>query len=634
MTELKKQTESDNTRHKKQQALCLSLQKKHAAAKQQVSQTNVAITELLDQRLLREYRAEHDSYLREMAYLRKISNLEDERGKLEENKPCPLCGSLHHPFAKGNLPEIDETEKKIDKLAILIQKAEGLESNLKEHESAARKADSALAEAEKRLVQISHKKDDSHANLQRSEKELQLSLKKQTELNDFTLSKLEPFGLKLPPDINPESISEVLAIKLKKWRDHQNQKSELENKNSNLTTEIKSFEAIIQTLNDALKEKREVQNKHKNELGNLTAERQELYGQKNPDREEKRFEVQLIEVEKLRDATRESRDKIKQQLNDLKTRITTLKENISKRKPELDGLESSFIMNCKKAGFENELKFISCRLSLDKRDNLSQRAKELDDKQADIETRKNDRKNRLSQETARKITALPLDNLKKELTESQEALKKLAEEIGARKQKLRDNKDAKSKHQEQRLLIEARKKECTKWDLLHSLIGSADGKKYRNFAQGLTFELMVSHANRQLEKMTDRYLLIRDTKQPLELNVIDNYQAGEIRSTKNLSGGESFIVSLSLALGLSKMASQNVRVDSLFLDEGFGTLDEDSLETALETLAGLQQDGKLIGIISHVSALRERISTRISVQPISGGKSTISGPGCAANNSH
>ena len=100
--------------------------------------------------------------------------------------------------------------------------------------------------------------------------------------------------------------------------------------------------------------------------------------------------------------------------------------------------------------------------------------------------------------------------------------------------------------------------------------------------------MMTMQANRRLAKMTDRYLLIRDPEQPLELNVIDNYQAGEIRSTKNLSGGESFIVSLALALGLSHMVSRNVRIDSLFLDEGFGTLDEEALETALETLAGLQ----------------------------------------------
>jgi exonuclease SbcC len=95
-----------------------------------------------------------------------------------------------------------------------------------------------------------------------------------------------------------------------------------------------------------------------------------------------------------------------------------------------------------------------------------------------------------------------------------------------------------------------------------------------------------------------------------------------------LSGGESFIASLALSLGLSSMASRNVRVDSLFLDEGFGTLDEDALETALETLSGLQQDGKLIGIISHVPALKERIGTQIQVEAGNAGRSSLSGPGC------
>jgi exonuclease SbcC len=139
---------------------------------------------------------------------------------------------------------------------------------------------------------------------------------------------------------------------------------------------------------------------------------------------------------------------------------------------------------------------------------------------------------------------------------------------------------------------------------------------------------MIKHANSQLIKMHERYQLIRDTKQPLELNVIDSYQGDEIRSIKNLSGGESFIVSLSLALGLSKMASRKVRVDSLFLDEGFGTLDEDALTTALDALAEIQQDGKLIGVISHISALKERISTQIEIKPIANGRSNITGPGC------
>jgi len=166
-----------------------------------------------------------------------------------------------------------------------------------------------------------------------------------------------------------------------------------------------------------------------------------------------------------------------------------------------------------------------------------------------------------------------------------------------------------------------------RWQRLDNLIGSSNGKKFRNFAQGITFEIMVQHANRNLQKMSDRYILLRDKKHPLELNVMDNYRGGDVRTTKNLSGGESFLVSLALALGLSNMASNNVRVDSLFLDEGFGTLDEETLETALQTLASLQQEGKIIGIISHIAALRDRLDTRIQVSPGLGGHSRLIGPG-------
>ena len=261
---------------------------------------------------------------------------------------------------------------------------------------------------------------------------------------------------------------------------------------------------------------------------------------------------------------------------------------------------------------------------------MSSRAKALDDAGTELNAKQKDRETRLATEIAKKLTDKTLGELEPQFKEYEESLKELRDAIAGLKHKLSENTAAQERIREKQSAIEAQKNECHRWEKLHGLIGSADGKKYRNFAQGLTFELMVSHANRQLAKMTDRYLLVRDDEEPLELNVMDNYQAGEIRSTKNLSGGESFIVSLTLALGLSKMASRKVRVDSLFLDEGFGTLDEEALETALETLSGLQQDGKLIGIISHVSALKERISTQITITPASGGRSNLAGPGCSA----
>lgn len=186
---------------------------------------------------------------------------------------------------------------------------------------------------------------------------------------------------------------------------------------------------------------------------------------------------------------------------------------------------------------------------------------------------------------------------------------------------------------EKREALLAREAECRRWQELHDLIGSHDGAKFRNFAQGLTFDAVIALANRQLVRMTDRYTLLRapatgDEGASLELAVRDHWQAGEIRTTKNLSGGESFLVSLALALGLSRLASQKIRVDSLFLDEGFGTLDAEALDIALDTLGSLRQDGKLIGVISHVAALRDRIGARIELARGTGGVSTLHGPGC------
>ena len=271
----------------------------------------------------------------------------------------------------------------------------------------------------------------------------------------------------------------------------------------------------------------------------------------------------------------------------------------------------------------------AARLSTDQRDGVSARARELDESQTAIALRLADRRQRLDRETARKLTDRTREDLEADAKEGRNALKMLGAAIASLRHRLDENRAAGNRLKTRQTAIEAQKKECTRWERLHDLIGSADGKKYRTFAQGITLELLVARANRQLADMSDRYLLIRDTAQPLELSVVDSYQAGEIRSTRNLSGGESFLVSLALALGLSGMASRSVRVDSLFLDEGFGSLEEEGLESALETLSRLHQDAKLIGIISHVPALQDRIGTQITVTPLSGGRSVLTGPGCA-----
>ncbi|MCC7703745.1 AAA family ATPase [Janthinobacterium sp. GW460P] len=165
-----------------------------------------------------------------------------------------------------------------------------------------------------------------------------------------------------------------------------------------------------------------------------------------------------------------------------------------------------------------------------------------------------------------------------------------------------------------------------RWASLNELIGSADGKKFRNYAQQFTLEVLLGYANAHLQHLARRYQLERidnPNNPSLGLMVRDQDMGGELRSVHSLSGGESFLVSLALALGLASLSSNRVRVESLFIDEGFGSLDTETLRVAMDALDGLQAMGRKVGVISHVQEMTERIATRILVQPGSGGKSVV-----------
>ena len=167
--------------------------------------------------------------------------------------------------------------------------------------------------------------------------------------------------------------------------------------------------------------------------------------------------------------------------------------------------------------------------------------------------------------------------------------------------------------------IDQKRAEYERWAKLNEVIGSADGKKFRAFAQGLTLEKLSHLANHHLQALNGRYLIRKREGEELELDIVDTFQANNMRSMRTLSGGERFLVSLALALGLSDLAGRQVQISSLFIDEGFGTLDENSLDLAISTLENLQSTGKTIGVISHVPALKERIGVRIQVHKNSDG---------------
>jgi exonuclease SbcC len=200
----------------------------------------------------------------------------------------------------------------------------------------------------------------------------------------------------------------------------------------------------------------------------------------------------------------------------------------------------------------------------------------------------------------------------------QQQLQQHSESLGQFKQQLTQQQQWASTQAELYQQLQDQQALYQDWQKLNSLIGSANGDKYRRFAQGLTLQQLILLANRQLATLHSRYQLARKADSELELWVLDSWQADAVRDTKTLSGGESFLVSLALALALSELVSHKTKLESLFLDEGFGTLDPDTLETALVALDSLQSSGKMIGIISHVEALKERIPLQIKVQKLPG----------------
>ena len=363
-------------------------------------------------------------------------------------------------------------------------------------------------------------------------------------------------------------------------------------------------------------------------LEQLQKNRASVFADKDPDTEEKRLREALEQSQIEQTSAQRQLDNSELELKQLLNKQCHVTEQVATVIGALNTQEDVFKSLLAASDFVDETDFANARLHIDERNTLKQQQERIDYALKQAQSLLKETQKTLENKQAHPLTTDDKETLTQQQAQAQEASNKCIESIGAISQRLKDNEDKKNTQQAQIGAINTQKNKLQVWQQLNQLIGSSTGKTYRIFAQGLTFEIMVSHANTKLQKMSDRYLLARDDDSPLELNVIDNYQGGEIRSTKNLSGGEGFIISLALALGLSQMASQNIRVDSLFLDEGFGTLDEESLDIALDTLTNLQQEGKLIGVISHVQALKDRILTQIKVEKISGGFSQISGQGC------
>ena len=573
----------------------LAAAEKHAAAARENSaradvarkKTETALAAHLQGRLLREYQTEKENILRELAYHQRIADLEQQRAHLHDGEPCPLCGATEHPYASELPAQPDDLTTRLEALDTYIKQAETLGE---QHENAQR----ALASAREKQQQTEN----------------------------------------------------TLALAAEKTR--------------NSAVHAEQHAALQQTHAQTL------------------AARQALLANRDPDAEETAQQHAIAEaeaaMEKARDTCQTAQTAAaanQQQRAQLHARLTTQQQELQTaeqqfaaalgmcseiaapspagRSPQRgrdgEGVDdvpcapkiSTFSISdhphsntSSRAAttFPDETAWQAARLPAATREALARQAAALDQQTLTLHTRQQDRAARLASLTAQSTDEADTATLQARQEADEHTRQQHQQTLAANQHRLAEHKRASERLAAQQQAIAKQAAETRRWQNLHELIGAADGKKYRNYAQSLTFASVIAQANRQLVQLSDRYLLTADPARPLELNIIDNYQGGETRSAKNLSGGESFIVSLALALGLAQMSGENMQIDTLFLDEGFGTLDEETLDSALETLAQLRTHGKHIGIISHVAALTERIATRIQITPQNGGNSIISGPGC------
>jgi DNA repair protein SbcC/Rad50 len=422
-------------------------------------------------------------------------------------------------------------------------------------------------------------------------------------------------------------IQETLHKRATEWKNNKKEQEELSAQLLISTTQLQHTEKQNKKILTTLEQKKKDHIQQEKIVQALLDKRQTLFGDKETAEQTNILENQVKKSRNLLEGYKQKHLQSDKEVTTAKSRLLQLEDEQKRQHHELHTRKKLYEKALHHSPFASSSAFLKAKLPHTEIDSLQHISKTLQKQQTELESLVQDKTQRFKLELAKKLTTEDKKTIESSLLENEKKLEEVQITIISTKEQLQQNSLQKQKLLQKQSTITIQKNLFRRWSRLHMLIGSADGKRFRNFAQGLTFELMVAHANYHLKKMNNRYILIRDTNEPLDLNVIDTYQAGEIRSTKNLSGGESFLISLALALGLSRMASNTIRVDSLFLDEGFGSLDEEALESALDTLAGLQEENKLIGVISHVGALKEKIPLQIEISRKTGGRSRMKGPG-------
>ena len=563
---------------------------------------------------------------------------EIHRANLTEGKPCPLCGSTTHPYHTDNrqfeeaTTELSQLLKAKEDLLKLQQKQEkDLSGERKQNDG---EVQTLQKQQEKLSGEIATYEEEwkaliaQYPKIPKEEAELKSLLPIYEDKAKEATDKLSLFN-KIQKEI--ERLTQLKDKAVKDEVAYESKASTILNNAQESTsicaTKLAEHKALTTNLISQEKNKKEAYekalqtwNNTKKEMEEWQAQYQQILNGEEPDAAEQRLTAAKDEATKAADDQNENINKLKAELANSKgshqtmlSQNKTMKENLQAKEKELDlWIEE----------YNKQLAEKSIEPSLIDRNTIREMLHSAEDWNA-IRREKDEKEKAVASTTALYQSAEKAhqQHLEHQPAQTRDALLAIQQEYQERSQRneliaanarMQNHQEAVKQLGDKAEALQLVTQEKDDWTAITDAIG-ADGKTLRKIAQCYTLSFLTAHANQEIRKFNSRYEL-QQVKHSLGIRVIDHDRADDIRDTTSLSGGETFIVSLGLALGLSALSSRNISFENLFIDEGFGTLDPDTLATVIDSLAMLQSSqGKKVGVISHTDTMSERITTQIRI---------------------
>lgn len=549
---------------------------------------------------------------------------EKERSlKAKEGEFAALQGGLKEGWAvlfEEALPEADE--------AGLGQRIDAVEAELVARQAALKEFEKAAQEEERVRMELGHcveRLEEARKRWEKARGEVTIREERlQKERREFA-ARLKGFGV--------ESLEEAVRL-AGQVKAAQDQKNALAQQHRAEGTQREKMETLLperaKDVDDAKAERAE----REKEQRRLTEARAQIFDGERADVVENRLKQRLAESEKERIEREEVRRAADNERVELATSLKGVKEELAKRRTKYQAVQVELEKTMGEANFESEAALRAALLGEEDLKALQTRRQKVGDAITSAKGRVEEAKRRWKghQEERGMLFAegevVEVEALEVEKEARSRELQAHNEQCGELKNEIESEEEKRQKAGGLEQELETIEEEFWRWEVIYELIGRKDGEYFKLAAQALNLEKIVAHANVHLRQLRERFQLAvkrdEDGHPLLEFAIIDTHQGDRVREISTLSGGESFLVSLSLALGMASFRSVKMPVETLFLDEGFGTLDQEALREAVQVLATLQtRENRQVGVISHVESLQEQIEDRIVVEPLCGGRSRV-----------